>query len=129
MLDVWINSNRRIYLDDFYEQIVSITNPEALKGLNEKYLYNQMKGFLANSEFEKWIAEKIFDICKEAGHRRNYANISRIASATLLIKYPKKTDWEIFMYSGELRFRLINCPIFKIIKNSKFEILLEININ
>ena len=85
---------------------------------------------LGKYEFEMWLAETLISICKKAVlNCESTASIAEISNATLLTKYYEDEDWDILVYPWEFKFRLINLPIFKTLKNDKYEVILEIDLN
>lgn len=130
MKDYWLNTDSRVYVDETSTQRIVITNPEALKNVSADELQRMLINTLGKYEFEMWLAEMLISICKKAVlNCEATASIAEISNATLLTKYYEDEDWEIFVYPWEFKVRLINLPIFKTLKNDKYEVILEIDLN
>lgn len=130
MKDYWLNTDSRVYVDETSTQRIVITNPEALKNVSANELQRMLISTLGKYEFEMWLAETLISICKKAVlNCEATASIAEISNATLLTKYYEDEDWDILVYPWEFKFRLINLPIFKTLKNDKYEVILEIDLN
>ena len=130
MKDYWLNTDSRVYVDETSTQRIVITNPEALKNVSADELQRMLINTLGKYEFEMWLAEMLISICKKAvWNCEATASIAEISNATLLTKYYEDEDWDIFVYPWEFKVRLINLPIFKILKRDKYEVILEIDLN
>ena len=128
MREIFLNIDSKVVLEDIEKpQRIAIVNPEALKDISAEKLWEKISGGIGKYEFEIWLAEKIVAVSMMAAADGSMvADLTPISGAVLYINrdFPDQ-DWKVFKnnYNFKLLFKYLK--IFKIVKDTPEELLLE----
>ena len=128
MREIWLNIDSKVVLEDTERtQRIAIINPEALKKVSAGKLWEKISGGLGKYEFDMWIAEKIVAVSMmAAADGSKVADLTPISSAELYINrdFPE-LNWKVFKNNENFKLLLKYLKIFKIVKDTPEELLLE----
>ena len=122
---LWRNIGYEIEIDTSNIKQIFITNPKEVIKRTIDDVWEKLVMTLGSYEFEYWLAEEIVMTCNDAVIKgEDFADISEISGATL---YLGEDDSELQVSMSNKFFKkvLISLPIFKIMKTTDEETLLE----
>ena len=126
--DIWLNVDSKVgFVDDKNPQRIAIVNPEALKNVSANDLWEKIAGGFGKYEYEMWIAENIVAVSMmAAADGSKVADLTPFSTAVLYInrEFPDQV-WEVFKSNENFKLLFKDLKIFKVIKDTPEEILLE----
>lgn len=128
MREIWLNIDSKVILQDTERpQRIAIVNPEALKTVSAGKLWEKISGGFGKFEFDMWIAEKIVAVSMmAAADGSKVADLTHISNAELYINrdFPEQ-NWKLFKNNENFKLLFKYLKIFKIVKETPEELLLE----
>ena len=126
--DIWLNVDSKVAFDDIENpQRIAIINPEALRNVSAEKIWERITGSFGKYEYEMWLSEVIVAATMNAAaDGSKAADLTSIAGAVLCINddFPEY-NWKVLKNNETFMFLFRNLKIFKIVKNTKEELLLE----
>lgn len=126
--DIWLNFDSKVTFDDVKNpQRILIINPESLKSVSAEKIWEKITGNFGKYEFEMWVSEVIVAATMSAAaDGSKVADLTFIAGAVLCINcdFPEYS-WEVLKNNETFMLLFRNLKIFKIVKNTQEELLLE----
>lgn len=126
--DIWLNVDSKVAFDDIENpQRIAIINPEALRNVSAEKIWERITGSFGKYEYEMWLSEVIVAATMNAAaDGSKAADLTSIAGAVLCINddFPEY-NWKVLKNNETFMLLFRNLKIFKIVKNTKEELLLE----
>lgn len=126
--DIWLNVDCKVAFDDIASpQRIAIINPESLKNVSAEKIWERITGNFGKYEFEMWLSEAIVAATMNAAaDGSKVADLTAIAGAVLCINqdFPEY-NWKVIKNNETFMLLFRNLKIFKIVKNTPEELLLE----